>query len=60
MPKKTPSKVKKGMDARTPNYKQKSQFDVVKDSKPKGIRPKEIFEGYKDKKKTTKKKKSKY
>ena len=57
MPKKTPTKVKKEMDARTPNYKQKSQFDVVKESKPKGIRPKEIFEGYKDK---TKKKKSKY
>jgi len=56
MPKKTPTKVKKEMDARTPNYKQKSQFDVVKETKPKGIRPKEIFEGYKDKTK----KKSKY
>lgn len=57
MPKKTnarQSKVKKEMDPRTPNYKQKSQFDVVKESKPKGIRPKEIFEGYKDKKKKSK------
>jgi hypothetical protein len=65
MPKKTTarqSKVKKEMDARTPNYKQKSQFDVVKESKPKGIRPKEIFEGYKDKRSgsETKTKKSKY
>ena len=59
--KKTKTKVKKQMNPNTPNYKQKSQYDVEKDTKPKGIRPKEIFEGYKDKKKTPpKKKKSKY
>jgi hypothetical protein len=56
--KKNKTKVKKQMNPKTPNYKQKSQYDVEKDTKPKGIRPKEIFEGYPKEKKE--KKKSKY
>lgn len=59
MPKKTKkpkTKVQKPMSAGTPNYRQKSQYDVEKAIKPDKIKPKEIFDmGNKSKKKKKKK-----
>jgi len=55
--KKTKTKVQKPMSAGTPNYRQKSQYDVEKAIKPDKIVAKDIFDGVskKSKKKKTKK-----
>ncbi len=63
MPKKSKTKVQKEMKSSTPNYKQKSQYDVAEAIKPDKIKAKEIFDMKNNPKKTKlkskKKKKSK-
>lgn len=60
MPKKRKTKVQKEMNSSTPNYRQKTQYDIAKEIKPDKIKPKEIFEGNPKKTKLkSKKKKSK-
>lgn len=64
--KKTKTKVQKPMSSATPNYKQKSQYDVEKEIKPDKIVAKDIFDGVSKKKDSamkkskSKKKKTKY
>tara|TARA_R110002096_G_scaffold28391_6_gene86095 strand:+ start:123 stop:380 length:258 start_codon:yes stop_codon:yes gene_type:complete len=48
--KKTKTKVQKPMSSGTPNYKQKSQYDVEKEIKPDKIVEKDIFDGVSNKK----------
>tara|TARA_R110000751_G_scaffold50695_5_gene111814 strand:- start:1356 stop:1550 length:195 start_codon:yes stop_codon:yes gene_type:complete len=60
--KKAKTKVQKPMSSGTPNYKQKSQYDVEKEIKPDKIVAKDIFDGVskKSKSKSKKKKTKKY